>query len=132
MLKEQIARYRAIFEQAEDKVQMLSNALRQYLNQRENLPRAMILENQTRDSLLPPNNTRISHTSLTPRNSDSTRRSRSDKAKSRGASRSSSTAVTNAEQLATANASDIELLSCIFFISLTTSWNSILLTLMGP
>lgn len=120
VLKEQIARYRAIFEQAEDKVQMLSNALRQYLNQRENLPTTTVSENQQRNNLQLPNNTRVAtgRAPLTPRNSTSTRRGRSVKSGSRGASRSTSRTVTNEEQLATTNASDIELLSCMFLFHL--------------
>ncbi|EFO25086.1 DNA topoisomerase III [Loa loa] len=115
VLREQIARYRAIFEQAEDKVQMLSNALRQYLNQRENLPETTIPENEQRNNLQPPNNTRVAtgRASLTSRNTTSTRRGRSDKSGSRGASRSTSRTVNSGEQLATTNANDIELLSSL-------------------
>ncbi|CAG9533875.1 unnamed protein product [Cercopithifilaria johnstoni] len=116
VLKEQIERYRAIFEQAEDKVQMLSNALRQYLNQRENLPKTVTIpENQQKNNLQLPNNMRVAtgRAPLTPRNSNSTRRGRSGKSGSRGVSRSISRTATNREQLATTNTSDIELLSSL-------------------
>ncbi|OZC06314.1 DNA topoisomerase [Onchocerca flexuosa] len=103
VLKEQIARYRAIFEQAEDKVQMLSNALHQYLNQRENLP--TISENQPRNNLPLTDNTRVTtNRPLTPRNSTSTRGNRRSKSGNRAASRPISKTVVNEEQVATANA----------------------------
>ncbi|KAK6102024.1 DNA topoisomerase family protein [Brugia pahangi] len=112
VLKEQIARYREIFEQAEDKVEMLSNALRQYLNQRENLPETTIQQSNNPEL---PNNMRVatSRAPLTPRNSSSTRRGKNSKAGGRSASRSISRTVVNEEQLATTNASDIELLSSL-------------------
>lgn len=123
VLKEQIARYRAIFGQAEDKIQMLSNALRQYLNQRENLPDTTVSENHyANDQEVPNNNsthvlTATGCAPLTSRNSTSNRRGRGGSSKSRGTTRSSSRTVVNEDQLAITNASDIELLSCIFFIS---------------
>uniref|UniRef100_A0A0R3RY48 DNA topoisomerase n=1 Tax=Elaeophora elaphi TaxID=1147741 RepID=A0A0R3RY48_9BILA len=106
VLKEQIARYRAIFEQAEDKVQMLSNALRQYLNQRENLPNTTALESEQRNDLQPPNNTRVAagRVPLAPRNSNSTGRGRSRRSGNRDTSRSTSRTITNEEQLAITNA----------------------------
>ncbi|EJW86992.1 DNA topoisomerase [Wuchereria bancrofti] len=115
VLKEQIARYRAIFEKAEDKIEMLSNALRQYLNQRENLPETTILEHQQNNNPQLPNNMRVatSRAPLTPRNSFSTRRGKNRKSGSRGARRSILETVVNEEQLATTNASDIELLSSL-------------------
>uniref|UniRef100_A0A2K6WF35 DNA topoisomerase n=1 Tax=Onchocerca volvulus TaxID=6282 RepID=A0A2K6WF35_ONCVO len=115
VLKEQTAKYRAIFEQAENKVQMLSNALHQYLNQRENHPVMTIPENQQRNNLPPTNNTSVTtnRSSLTPRNSTSTRRGRGSKSGNRAVNRSVSKTVINEEQVATANASDIDLLSSL-------------------
>lgn len=111
---------------------MLSNALRQYLNQRENLPRETVVENEEVNNPQLPNNARVAtgHTSSTLRNNNSTRRGRSGKPGSRDVSLPTSKTVTNKEQLATTNISDIELLSCIFFIPLKLLRNSIFLTLI--
>ncbi|MCP9257464.1 DNA topoisomerase [Dirofilaria immitis] len=122
VLKEQIARYRAIFEQAEDKVQMLSNALHQYLNQRENLPVTTTPGNQQRNNLPPTDNTRVAtnRSSLASRKNTSSRRGRGDKSRSRSVNKSTFGPVVNEEQLATTSANDIELLSSLSILHSNT------------
>ncbi|VDM97748.1 unnamed protein product [Thelazia callipaeda] len=110
VLREQITKYRAIFEQAEVKIQMLSNALRKYLNQCRNVLSAdnklgSIVQVQTKWA-------RTSSNSVVPRNSAPTRRGRSGRSENRDANLTS-TVISNSEQVATTNTSDIELLSTL-------------------